>query len=367
NGEVTGPITLDGFNPSEAGEGLHVVSYSFQGQFCQSEVTQEVTVHPALNIAISATDTLLCDGGGTIISAEASGGEPNAIYTFNWSAGLLSLNQYYYVTAEDGCSDGALDSILIQILPPISPMVTLSDTVCFGDPGSAQVSFNQDGNFVSFWDGDQGSEYLGSAGDIVELEIEETNQGCTFDTFIFIPSYTPIAAFFSTNPNDACIPWELLPVEFIDLSQNAISGTWDFGNGSSEEYDSGSNPMIDYDTPGNYTVSLDVENEGMCPDSYTLDICIEDPARLFVPDIFSPNDDGLNDLLYVRGQGLASIEFSIYDRWGDLIFRTDNVDFPWDGRFRGAKMPSDVYAYTLVATLNDGSTVSQQGNITLVR
>ncbi|MGB0425066.1 MAG: gliding motility-associated C-terminal domain-containing protein, partial [Flavobacteriales bacterium] len=148
---------------------------------------------------------------------------------------------------------------------------------------------------------------------------------------------------------------------------HGISGLWDFGNEEIAAYDSANNPSISYDAPGEYNISLYIENEGACADSASISICIEDPAKLFVPDIFSPNGDGLNDLLFVRGRGLAELNFQIFDRWGDQIFTSNNVDFGWDGRFRGSKMPTGVYVYMLRAKLSDGTILEQNGDITLVR
>lgn len=376
DGMLTGPISFEGFNPGNTGEGEYLITYEWSGTYCSSSFEQTVQVFPPLEIQLNAQDSLLCDGAGTSIAVSGTGGEPDAFYTFLWSDNLLPLSQnnvspdetqYYYVTVEDGCSDPQTDSVLIQILPPISPIVSLSDTACFGEPGFAEATVLQAGNYLIEWDGDAVNPFNSTAGDIVELEIQDLDEGCTFDSLIFIPSYTPISAGFSTNPNDNCIPWELQPVQFIDLSEHGISGIWEFGDGEIANYDGASNPTNSYDAPGNYTVSLYIENEGGCPDSAQVNICILDPARVFIPDIFSPNGDGLNDELFVRGQGLSDMTFQIFDRWGDRVFLSENADFPWDGRFRGVDVPSGVYVYFFKARLSDGTFIEQQGNITLVR
>ncbi|MGB1032272.1 MAG: gliding motility-associated C-terminal domain-containing protein, partial [Flavobacteriales bacterium] len=375
-GDISGAIDTDQLNPSALGEGTFEVHYEYVGDFCFTDTSMSFSIFPPLSISLSAADTILCDNGGTNISVEGNGGQPNANYTFTWSDGLFSLpsnnvspegTQYYYVSVDDGCSDQQTDSVLITILPPISPQVILSDTVCFGEPGFAEASVSQPGDYSIEWDNSNDNPYNTTAGDIINLNIIDNNQGCEFDSLVFVPSYTPVSAGFSSNPNADCIPWELQPIQFIDLSNHGISGLWDFGNEEIAAYDSANNPSISYDAPGEYNISLYIENEGACADSASISICIEDPAKLFVPDIFSPNGDGLNDLLFVRGRGLAELNFQIFDRWGDQIFTSNNVDFGWDGRFRGSKMPTGVYVYMLRAKLSDGTILEQNGDITLVR
>ena len=376
DGIISGALESDQLNPSALGEGSFELTYEYNGDYCMSDTTTNFIIYPPLAISLTAVDTVLCNNSGTTISAEGAGGFPDANYTFTWSDNLLSLvsnsvtpenTKYYYVAVDDGCSDTQLDSILISVLPPILPEVSLSDTTCFGEAGFAEANVLQAGNYSIQWDGLDENPFNTTAGDIVDLTILDIDQGCEFDSLVFVPSYTPISAGFSSNPNDDCIPWELQPIQFIDLSYHGLSGLWDFGNGEIANYDPTSNPSLTYGTPGQYTVTLYIENEGECADSTAISICIEDPARIFVPDIFSPNNDGLNDLLFVRGRGLSELNFQIFDRWGERIFESQDVDFGWDGRFRGSKMPTGVYVYMLSAKLSDGTILEQNGDITLVR
>ncbi|PKP02537.1 MAG: hypothetical protein CVU11_11585 [Bacteroidetes bacterium HGW-Bacteroidetes-6] len=89
--------------------------------------------------------------------------------------------------------------------------------------------------------------------------------------------------------------------------------------------------------------------------------------HVWVPNIFSPNGDGQNDILFVRGEGVNTLSFIIYDRWGEKIFETTSVDNGWDGIYKGAKANPGVYVYYLNATFVDGSQSVIDGNITLVR
>jgi gliding motility-associated-like protein len=88
---------------------------------------------------------------------------------------------------------------------------------------------------------------------------------------------------------------------------------------------------------------------------------------VFVPDAFSPNGDGNNDVLFVRGDGIASIHFRIYDRWGEEVFYTQDLHQGWDGRFKGKALNSGVFAYTLHVVFRNGKEKDYTGNLTLVR
>jgi gliding motility-associated-like protein len=91
-------------------------------------------------------------------------------------------------------------------------------------------------------------------------------------------------------------------------------------------------------------------------------------ADIFVPSAFSPNGDGQNDHLFVRGTAcLSDFNFYIYDRWGEQVYKSDDPNGSWDGGFRGRLMDSAVFIYYLTATLPGGQKITKRGNITLLR
>ncbi len=97
------------------------------------------------------------------------------------------------------------------------------------------------------------------------------------------------------------------------------------------------------------------------------DTVITTNDNLFVPNAFSPNGDGNNDVLFVRGQNIKELHFSVYDRWGEKVFETSSINEGWDGTFNGEKMESAVFAYYLTVTYNDGKTAEKKGNVSLVK
>ncbi|MCC6185730.1 MAG: gliding motility-associated C-terminal domain-containing protein, partial [Chitinophagaceae bacterium] len=78
------------------------------------------------------------------------------------------------------------------------------------------------------------------------------------------------------------------------------------------------------------------------------------------------NKDGINDVLYVKGAAVASVEFYIYNRWGQLVFSTTTMEVGWDGSFNGKPQPMETYAYVLKAVFINGETENKRGNITIL-
>jgi gliding motility-associated-like protein len=89
--------------------------------------------------------------------------------------------------------------------------------------------------------------------------------------------------------------------------------------------------------------------------------------EVFVPTIFSPNGDGKNDQQCVLGNCIASMEFSIYNRWGEIVFSTTDQNQCWDGMYKSKKVNAGVFVYKLKASLTNGGEVNQSGNITVTQ
>lgn len=89
--------------------------------------------------------------------------------------------------------------------------------------------------------------------------------------------------------------------------------------------------------------------------------------NIFVPNLFSPNGDGINDIEYVYSTAIAQLEFRVYNQWGQLVFTSKDQRQGWDGTMSGQKQPVGVYVYILRATMQDGTVITKKGNITLMR
>lgn len=118
------------------------------------------------------------------------------------------------------------------------------------------------------------------------------------------------------------------------------------------------------------TAYVVVTNQWGCTgtDSVFLRVVSCDPELIFVPNTFTPNGDGLNDLLYVRGLGIRKLEyFRIFDRWGKLVYESTELNSPWDGKINGREADVAVYVYALKGQCTNGSDIEKSGNVTLIR
>jgi len=88
---------------------------------------------------------------------------------------------------------------------------------------------------------------------------------------------------------------------------------------------------------------------------------------VFIPNVFTPNGDGKNEILYVYSNYINKLEMRIFNQWGELVFKTDSKAKGWDGKRNGSAQPVGVYVYALEAVLTDGRTVKMNGYINLIR
>jgi gliding motility-associated-like protein len=86
-----------------------------------------------------------------------------------------------------------------------------------------------------------------------------------------------------------------------------------------------------------------------------------------VPNAFTPNNDGKNDVLYIKAYGVSKMTFRIYNRLGQKVFESSSLQNGWDGRYKGVLQPTDAYAYTLDIEFYDGKKERLKGDITLIR
>lgn len=151
--------------------------------------------------------------------------------------------------------------------------------------------------------------------------------------------------------------------------------TLDAGEG--DLYDWGSDPFYPIENPDQRFIVVSgypepveynvyVEMDGCASEGYKI-ISMYPQSKLGVPTAFTPNGDGLNDVLYVEGSGFENMVFQIYNRFGELIFETTDKTIGWDGTVNGIKQEIEVYTYYLEVVFVDKSIVQESGNITLLR
>ena len=155
-------------------------------------------------------------------------------------------------------------------------------------------------------------------------------------------------------------------INFQNLSTGSgiLSYNWDFGDGTTS---TNKDDVHVYDKDGTYTVCLTATNEYGCRDTVCKSVRGIVVPLVDVPSGFSPNGDGINDIVYVKGYGIEKMTFRIFNRWGEKVFESTEKTKGWDGRYKNVMQEMEVYAYTLSVEFFDGTKTSKNGNITLLK
>ncbi len=178
---------------------------------------------------------------------------------------------------------------------------------------------------------------------------------CSFaDTAPILVYPTPVANFEANSLvgyNDSSSP-----VTFINQSTNADLWQWNFGDQSAGS--TVQSPSHVYAQTGTYSVSLIASNQFGCTDSINKPdyISIYPVPKLYIPNVFSPNGDGVNDILLVETTGVKYFNWMIFDRWGEKVFQSEDINTGWDGTYKGQKAVQAVYVYYLKVIFDDGYT-----------
>lgn len=161
------------------------------------------------------------------------------------------------------------------------------------------------------------------------------------------------------------IPETNEPVTFTNRSIDADTYNWNFGDGNGSQ-DENPAPHL-YRKTGTYTVCLTAITREGCTDRLCKPVEADVYPLADLPNAFSPNRDGSNDVLYVRGSGIEEMRLKIYNRWGEVIFETTDQDIGWDGTYKGKEQPMESYGFVLDVTFIDGTSLHKSGNVTLLR
>ena len=241
--------------------------------------------------------------------------------------------------------------------------VCLPANIAFTDMSTNATSYNW-----TFGDGGSSTvanpthTYTSSGVYTIKLVVENPNSCNLIDSFEkTISIFGSPVADFSYLPNP---PTPNTALQFTNLSSGANIFRWDFGDGTIK---TDRDPTHIYQQEGYYTVCLRVTNEYGCPDTTCKTVHGNVIPLVDVPSGFSPNGDGANDIVRVLGYGIETMTFQIYNRWGELVFKTNDLYQGWDGTYKGEPQEMDVYGYLLDVKFFDGSTKLKKGNITLLR
>lgn len=281
-----------------------------------------------------------------------------------------AYNIQLIMTEPDACnSPDTIIKALIFTQEFISASFNLPDTLCAGQPVNFQnTSQNANSYQWDFGDGNSTTDanpqhIYDSPGTYTIVLVANNPFACntTDSTIKTITISTSPTAAFSASPFQ---PEMNVPTTFNNQSQGATRYYWNFGDGSSS---SETNPVHQFPRSGNYNVCLTAYNNQGCSDIVCKKISAAVQPLADLPTAFSPNGDGKNDVLYVRGYAIKTMDLKIFNRWGQLVFESKNQSNGWDGTFQGKPQEMDAYAYILSVTFLDGSNLKKQGNVTLLR
>jgi gliding motility-associated-like protein len=172
-------------------------------------------------------------------------------------------------------------------------------------------------------------------------------------------------ANFSFSP---ATPVENTPTSFTNQSSpDAVNFIWNFGDGDTLQTTSRLDVKHQYNATGTYNTCLVAINAAGCSDTTCQPVSALITDAVDVPNAFTPLSSDINNKVFVKGFGITKLQFIIWNRWGQKVFETNDVNIGWDGKFRGVVQPMDVYAYTLSVEFSDGKKATRKGDITLIR
>ncbi len=319
---------------------------------CTSVVNVILTEPPVLTLAATATPAAVCAGSPVTLNAIANGGTP--AYTYTWNPGAMigatqnitpPATQTYTVDVTDanGCTASAPVLVTVNDLPVSTFTSDLVSgcaplTVNFTDSSTVLAPGTITGWTWDFGDNNTSTQQSPShtyttPGVYTVILTATTSAGCTqtitMNNYINVFA-VPVAAFIA-GPQPTTI---LNPdISFTDASTNAASWHWTFGDATTPSSSTDQNPTFTYDEPSCYNVVLEVTSIDGCVDVDSQQVCIDPDVIIYVPNAFTPNDDGVNDEFIPMMEGIDPDNYQlwVFDRWGNMIWYTDDIDEGWNG------------------------------------
>lgn len=344
---------------------------------CITSISSEVIGANSLNLNLSSKTDVSCKSfsDGTVIVTQSGGTAP---YQFQMNGGPAQSNGEfsnlpagtYTFNVTDAQSCLATQSVQIDEPELLTATVTPNTFICTGQSINLNgASTGGSGNISYLWNDPASSTTANisvSPTNTTTYNLKLTdNNGCIANTSMTITVLpVPVANFYA----DVYTGYPGLNVTFTNTSFYAPSYSWDFGNGTSNS-NVGSGPQIAvYNETGVFTVLLTATNN-VCSDTMTVKINIipiPDPV-IFIPNVFTPNGDGANDLFWINATFINSIKVQIFNRWGEIMAELNDNNARWDGKFHGDPASDGVYFFKYEIVDLRGETHSGHGHVTLER
>jgi len=342
---------------------------------------QSVAVCQGLETPFANSSTI---SNGTIASYQwafgdlTSSTQPDPVHTY-LVAGIYPVT--LTAISDEGCEAEITQDVEVYPLPVVSFNVSPSSgceplQVGFNDQSTIAAGYDLALWQWDFGDGNtdrnpiQNNTYLTSGTYDVTLTVTSAN-GCIdslTESNAIVVHPRPEAHFSaSPQPTDMFNP----NIIFTDLSEvsagDIVSWHWNFGDGQDTLEQS---PTHGYLSEGTYPVVLTVRTDQGCEDVFDDEIVIRPVFTIYVPNAFTPNDDGTNEVFMAYGEGIRSYELLIFNRWGEQVFSSYSIGHGWNGQKNnaGAPSPQGIYSYTITLTSIFSSDVRQiKGFVSLTR
>lgn len=371
------------FNESPANTTTYqVTGTDINGCTSTSQVT--LTLMPGLSVAVNPATTTVCQG----VTATLTASSPGSGVTYSWDSGFngnplnvapVSMTTYV-VTGTDvqGCSGTA--NAIVNVSPIPVPLFTANPlqgciplNVLFTD-----LSTGASGYTWYFGDGatsnSSGPQHTYQNEGLFDVRLVVTNpDGCkdslTLNDLVQAMN-NPIAGF---NPNPEVVSVDDPTVTFIDQSTGATF--WDYyfsyNEGPLTYFASVQSPTAVLPGEGQYSVLQVVTNAMGCIDSTRMFVEVKPVYTFFLPNSFTPNGDGKNDVYkpYGTGWDIDTYSMKVFDRWGEVLFSTTDINVGWDGTTPDGKpiQETGIYTVHLIVTAANGIQYDYIESVTLLR
>ncbi|TNF30581.1 MAG: T9SS type B sorting domain-containing protein [Bacteroidetes bacterium] len=320
-------------------------------------VTENVEVHQPEALSADASSTpVLCFNGnqGTATVSNISGGTTPYAQTVwndpqqqvgNTATDLESGNYIATVSDANGCELEV--AFTLNNPPPLTLTPDYLTDTCGQGKGAAIINVSLGTPpYTYLWkpDGMTTPVHYQLFEGSYEVVVSDAN-GCTDSTFVTVQDDIPypFAAFDYRIEGDNELNQE---VQFINNSIGTSQWSWFFGD---DEFSNLEDPKHDYQRAGDYLVQL-IASNGYCEDTAYRYVNIDPLLTVYVPNAFSPGENGINDFFYPQGEGIEeeSYDMFIYDRWGGLVWQTGNFSKKWNGtNLEGSEVPVGTYAWVI--------------------
>jgi gliding motility-associated-like protein len=358
-------------------EGTYTVSAIATNQYgCKDTATKPITIYPSPNTNVGA-DQWICRGATAQLQATGA-------TTYTWQASpTLSCTQcanpvatptdstQYIVTGANSFGCRTSDTVIVRVHQPVTLQVGSGDTICIGETSHLVAS----GAEVYNWSPATGVKDHASGTTTVTPQVStrytvvgRDRAGCFSDTASVEIKVWP-------RPTVSIEDVITLPVgNSVVLRPQYSTDVSAYQWSHAQTLSCATCPYPSAKPKAETTYSITAKNEGGCAakDEVTVQV-VCNGGNLFIPNTFSPNNDGTNEQFYPRGSGLSRIKtLKIFNRWGEIVFSRDDFNANdaaagWDGTFKGRQLASDVYVYICEVVCINNEVLSYKGNVTLLR